>query len=66
MTCIRNPDGTVRVTAYFRPPAGTPTVDPFDVVVGSDPTQQLYPRVLPFSVLLALRFSRVRSPGPPR
>jgi len=25
----------------------------------------MYPRVLPFSVLLALRFSRVRSPGPP-
>ena len=26
----------------------------------------VYPRVLPFSVLLALRFSRLKSPGPPR
>ncbi len=42
---------TLRVLALF-------SLDPSAI--------RVYPRVLPFSVLLALRFSRVRSPRPPR
>jgi len=37
LNCGRNASGLVQVTARFIPPAGTPNVSSFNVVVGSDP-----------------------------
>src|SRR5262249_37723394 len=37
LSCGRDSSGLVRVSARFTPPAGTPNVSSFNVVVGSDP-----------------------------